>query len=247
MLKTFYSKIKIVALALAIGALFSQSLFTPLAKAQEDKGPLSKITFIHYKNGKAAVSSTIKGRTSGSCYSYIAGGAKWKAPKDYIVNPTNSSLDNVFVKQSIDLGVSEWEKYGSSNIFDLSSINSALPIGANNDQTNVASFGPWSDNNVIAVTTIWGYFSGPVRTREITEWDILFNTYYPWGDATTLGNTVMDLQDIATHELGHAAGMGDVYSGACFAETMYGYSSLGETSDQTLNTGDIQGISKLYR
>lgn len=80
---------------------------------------------------------------------------------------------------------------------------------------------------------IWGYYSGPLPLRELVEWVILFNTYYPWG--VDGASDVMDLQNIATHELGHAVGMGDLYN-ACAQETMYGYSGYGETSKRTLGT-----------
>lgn len=248
-----FTNIKAVAFMLIGGAMFFNALFLPVARAEgngsvnEDRGPLGKITFIHYRNGQSVAKGAIKGGTSGSCYSYIAAGAKWKTLKDYSINTTDSNLNNEFVQQAISSGVTEWENYGGSNIFGTGSIDSTLPIGFNNDGKNVVFFGPWDDNNAIAVTTIWGYFAGSPKFREITEWDILFNTYYLWGDATVNGSLVMDLQNIATHELGHGAGMGDVYSAACSAQTMYGYSSYGETDDRTLNTGDIAGITKLYR
>ena len=59
--------------------------------------------------------------------------------------------------------------------------------------------------------------------------------------------TKMDLDNIVTHELCHAVGMGDLYDSACGEETMYGYATYGETKKQTLNAGDIAGISKLYK
>jgi hypothetical protein len=66
-----------------------------------------------------------------------------------------------------------------------------------------------------------------------------------WGDAA-LSPEVMDIQNIATHELGHCAGMGDVYEGLAAEETMYGYSENGELKKRDLYTGDIAGITKLY-
>jgi len=56
----------------------------------------------------------------------------------------------------------------------------------------------------------------------------------------------MDTQNIATHELGHAAGMGDLYETTAALETMYGYSTEGETSKRDLYFGDIAGIQNLY-
>lgn len=82
-------------------------------------------------------------------------------------------------------------------------------------------------------------------TREIVEFDVLFDTNYDWGDAT-VDPTVMDLQNIATHEIGHGVGLDDIYESACSEVTMYGYSTSGETKKRTLEAPDITGVQKLY-
>ena len=87
------------------------------------------------------------------------------------------------------------------------------------DGRNELLFGNYSKSGVIAVTIIWGYFSGPPPWREIIEFDILFDTDYTWGDAST-DTTVMDLQNIATHELGHGFGLADLYESSASEETM---------------------------
>ena len=111
------------------------------------------------------------------------------------------------------------------------------------DGKNVAGFGPYSQSNVIAVTTVWGYFSGPTQWKEIVEWDMLFNTNFKWGITSS---DAMDIQNIGTHEMGHSAGLGDLYTTSCSIETMYGYSGYGEITKRTLETGDIAGIKSLY-
>jgi len=55
----------------------------------------------------------------------------------------------------------------------------------------------------------------------------------------------MDFENIATHELGHAIGLGHP-SSTCTEETMYAFASLGETKKRDLNAGDVQGIDGLY-
>lgn len=225
--------------------LKSKAIGSPPPKV--DRGPLTKVTFIHYRRNaaKPAPGATTK-PSSGSCYGYIANGAKWRSPKDYIINPTGSALDGTWIQQTISKAVSEWEKYGGPNIFGLGSVDPGFtPVGVNNDGKNALTFGPYSDSNAIAVTTVWGYFSGDPTTREITEWDMLLNNYYQFGDAT-VNESLMDLQNIATHELGHGAGMADLYSTGCSTESMFGYSAYGEIIKRDLANGDIQGIKKLY-
>lgn len=240
---------KKIFLSLIAGWFFLSLLFLTPVQAEnnsqaQDKGPLGKITFIHYRKNFAQPNAAISKNGADSCYGYIATGAKWKTTEDYIVNPNGSSLDNAFVQSAVDKGVAEWEKYGGSSIFGGSYIDSSASAGF--DNRNVVNFGPYSDNNAIAVTTVWGYFSGAPQNREIVEWDMLFNNHYTWGDATSNGASVMDLQNIATHELGHSAGMGDLYSASCSTQTMFGYSGYGEIIKRDLGNGDIKGIKRLY-
>ena len=67
---------------------------------------------------------------------------------------------------------------------------------------------------------------------------------FDWSEDGESGK--MDFENIARHELGHAVGLGDLYNDACSEQTMYGYSENGETKKQTLESGDIAGIQKLY-
>lgn len=215
------------------------------AKGQEDKGPLTKITFIHYKKGTAKGGPSKPKPSTSTCYSYLSNGAKWRTVEPYLVNAESSNLDSSFVLQAVSNGVSEWEKY-AGDVFGPGELTLTETYdGEIYDDKNVASFGPFKDPNIIAVTTVWGYFGGSPKSREIVEWDMLFNTAYNWGDASQ-NSTLMDLQNIATHELGHSAGMGDLYQTTCNLETMYGYSGEGEITKRDLGPGDIKGIEALY-
>ncbi len=231
-----------------LGLFFALFAYALPGNGNDDKGPLSKITFIHYKKGFAPAKppGTPGGGKGGSvCYGFLASGAKWKTPENYLVNPTSSGLNETFVFNSVNFGTSEWETYGG-NIFESGSIDYTAYYSENSmDGNNTVSFGSYSEPGVIAVTNVWGYFSGPPKTRELVEWDMLFNTYYSWGDADS-NPALMDLPNIATHELGHSAGMADLYTSGCTEETMYGYSTEGETKKRDLNAGDITGIQKLY-
>ncbi len=215
-------------------------------KGLDDRGPLTKITVIHYRKGYAKPPQPGKPKPA-TCYGFLANGAKWKTNEDYLVNPNNSDeLRDNFVMSAIEAGVTKWEKYGG-NIFGTGTKDLSVSYDKNLDYKNTASFGTYSDPNVIAITSVWGYFGGPPQTRQLVEWDILFNTGsdWTWGDALE-NPSLMDLQNIATHELGHSAGMDDLYTTACNLETMYGYSTEGETIKRDLNPGDIAGITILY-
>ena len=66
---------------------------------------------------------------------------------------------------------------------------------------------------------------------------------FDWGIAEA---GKMDFENIATHELGHAVGLGDLYTSECSEQTMYGYAGYGEIKKRDLEAGDIAGITKLY-
>ncbi|HNP89114.1 MAG: hypothetical protein BWY24_00039 [Microgenomates group bacterium ADurb.Bin219] len=244
-----------IILTLSLFLLLLVTLVTPLARAQneverprglEDKGPLTKITFIHYKNGTVRQYPATKPKVS-ACYTFLASGAKWKTTEEYLINPINQDgLSGDFIKDAFDKGTTAWESQVSFNIFGSSILDSASVYQTESpDGENVVVFDDYPDNGVIAITSVWGYFSGPPKTRELIEWDMLLNERFVWGNAD--GNeSVMDLQNIATHELGHSAGMGDLYTTDCNLETMFGYSSEGEIIKRDLNSGDIVGIKKLY-
>jgi hypothetical protein len=55
----------------------------------------------------------------------------------------------------------------------------------------------------------------------------------------------MDFDNITTHEVGHAVGMGHPDS-TCTLETMYAYAGNDETKKQDLYTGDIADVNRLY-
>ena len=119
--------------------------------------------------------------------------------------------------------------------------------------------------SAIAVCIVYYINVGPPSQRRILEFDVVFDaeitfiingeeTDFSWGNAGTtdennLGNTlIMDLQNIATHELGHALGLADLYDTTAPVpeQTMYGYASPGETKKRTLEDGDKAGITVLY-
>ena len=233
---------------LFVFGLLTVFLSTNLQASNEnsDRGPLSKITFVHYKrqNAKPAGAGT-SGKTA--CYGFIAKGLKWKTNEGFIVNPTNTyGLSESFLKSAADTGISQWET-PAGNVFGDSIISSSAIVDLDVvDDNNVIAFGSYPDSNAIAVTNVWGYYSGPINTRQIVEWDMILNNNFVWGDGGS-NPSVMDVQNIVTHELGHAAGMADLYNSSCNLETMYGYSTEGETIKRTLNTGDILGITALYK
>ena len=216
----------------------------------DERGPLTKITFIHYKKGFAKPPWAGGGSgSSDQCYSFLAKGAKWKTVEDFVINPTNSyGLPTDFIENSVLTGTNQWDTESLHDVFGSADVDSnASYDDSNTDEVNTLSFGSYPNNNVIAVTNVWGYFYGSPQTRELVEWDMLLNTSssWSWGDAAA-DSSVMDVENITAHELGHAAGLGHPAS-TCTQETMYAYSEVGEIIKRDIYDGDILGIRSLYQ
>lgn len=228
-----------------------------LALAKSDNAEprdLQQVIFVHYVKGKA--------KPSGDRGYYKLIGAKWQAwqmPVAIEVNPGGSGLSEDFVKEAIHIAAEEWDDGAYSRMWgiDWSGVapnlfNDTIATTSKGyddlawtkdklDGCNTIVWGNYPTEGVIAITILWY----DRATKTIIEFDIVLDMDYVWGDATS-NSSVMDLQNIVTHELGHAIGLGDVYQSAAYQETMYGYSSEGEISKRDLYIGDKQGVTKLY-
>jgi len=221
----------VIGLVLAILVLSLSGI--PVAASPPDSSNIEKVTFIHY--AKPAAQARPVWDETATNFKLISGGVKWFSTISYEVNPAGSGIDATVVG-TFQASSATWDAQTSAALFNAPTAITATTIGRDNINRVV-----WGALNpgIIAVTYLW-YNKA---TKQILEFDMVYNTYYKW--STTGAADAMDLQDIATHELGHN-GLGDLYSPKDQALTMYGYSSLGETQKRTLGTGDILGIQKLY-
>ena len=187
-----------------------------------------------------------EGPDTSSCYTFLSKGAKWKTIEQYIVDPANTrGLDEAFVASNVALDIDKWEDVAGVDILgdEIAGIVDGADL-VSPDNKNEVYFADVDHEGAIAIAIIWGIFGGPPPFRELVEWDMIFDDVdFDWGIEET---TKMDFENIATHELGHAVGLGDLYNTECSEQTMYGYSTEGETKKRTLEVGDITGIQKLY-
>jgi hypothetical protein len=109
-----------------------------------------------------------------------------------------------------------------------------------NDGMNIVCFGPISTAGTLAQNTFWYY----TNSGKLVDSDIKFNTNYLWGTDGISGK--FDVQNVATHELGHSLSLADLYAGSDSEKTMYGYAAAGETKKRDLDQDDINGIAYLY-
>lgn len=190
------------------------------------------------------------------CFAVLAKGARWKNTESYVLNPANGDgLSESFVNSSITTGLETWDAEVPFDIFGSRTITNDTLVADTvaPDEKNEVYFGAIEGEGSIAVAIVWGIFTGPPGQRRLVEWDIVYDdAEFKFGDAgptseTSLGDTsVMDLLNIATHESGHAVGLGHP-DDSCTEETMYRFAGFGETKKRTLNSGDIAGVNDLYK
>ncbi|MFH0832912.1 MAG: matrixin family metalloprotease [Candidatus Aenigmatarchaeota archaeon] len=230
---------KILAITVMALFLFSVALAIP-AENKADAKNLEKIEFIHYK--KDFAKAPAKAPKPPTCYKFLTPTkVKWQNTVNYVINPTNpQGLDENFVTSTVYNSAETWDAATSKELMNGYTIDSTATYGVQN-YVNAITFGNYPTPGVIAVTTVW---YNPT-TKTIVEFDMMFDTDWTWGDAA-IDAKKMDLQNIATHELGHVVGLGDVYDSACSAATMYGYSWYGDVGKRDLAQPDITGLQKLY-
>ena len=208
-------------------------------------------------------------------YELMGKNIKWVTPVDltYVINPKGNldESDYSLVSATISASAETWDAVVTEELF-VAPTTDYVPENGDNyndaqrDYTNEVFFADLPYDGAIAVCIVYYINAGPPSQRQILEFDLVFdadlifvdnlgNTHdFSWGNAGTtdennLGNTqIMDLQNIATHELGHALGLADLYDATSPVpeQTMYGYASAGETKKRSLEAGDKAGITVLY-
>ncbi len=141
---------------------------------------------------------------------------------------------------AIKAASSAWDDATSATLVGAINQKSGSMYPVKNGE-NSLSFGNYPQSGVIAVTYAW--VDRP--TSKLIEFDIMFDTDFNWGDAS-VNPALMDLQNIATHELGHGFNLSDLYAASKSALTMYGYSSEGDIAKRTLEPGDIAGVRAVF-
>jgi predicted Zn-dependent protease len=213
-------------------------------KNLSNKGSIKKVEYVaYYKKNFLRLNNNGRAKIP-NCYAFLSPSkVKWPSIASYVINPTNSQgLSEDFIKSAISQSAETWDSATSKEIANDNYTIDTTAVYGKRDGKNAIVFGDnYQDPNVIGVTSVWYN----TKTSAILEFDMSFEEDFKWGDASQ-DSSLMDLQNIATHELGHAFGMGDIYKDACSAVTMYGYSDYGEIEKRTLEQPDIKGLQTLY-
>lgn len=162
----------------------------------------------------------------------------------------NTNIVNMYINQSggpsgsydaIKTAAQTWTDVSTSSFIFYTAETSYTPGIISRDSMNLISFGTINSNTRPARTSIWYSITG----RYVTEADIKFNTkYFQW--STDGSADKYDVQNVATHELGHVLSLLDLYGSSNKEKTMYGNTYAGETKKRSLEQDDINGITYLY-
>ena len=162
---------------------------------------------------------------------------KWSVRNvSYLINESSGPSG---ASTAIQAAMNTWSTVSGAT-FQYTSGGSTSGTGGSRDYQNICSFGYLGTDGTVAQNTFW---FNPTTGVE-SESDVVFNTYYSWSVTGAAG--AFDLQNIATHELGHALSLDDLYGSGDTEKTMYGYASKGETKKRTLDADDMAGIVYLY-
>lgn len=136
----------------------------------------------------------------------------------------------------------EWDEHTSTELYGtVDEDSSTPPPGAVHDEENTVSWGTIDGpGGVIGMCYYWYY----VNTKEMVEFDIVFDIAETWSIVGASG--AFDVQNIATHELGHTLVLQDLRSPRDGALTMHAYTWLGDIIKRTLGAGDILGLHTIY-
>lgn len=243
---------------LIISIILSATLVLLLLPATVSAGPTNKpitpkdikeITFVHFAKPDTPPGQDKKDKPEPEpegIYELI--GTKLFETATYYVNtsgaPTDSDIEIIESFETWD-GVVAAELFNCGGETNLS--------GRKYDGQNTVSWARIAPKRTIAIATFWYYSDdNPETFDEIIEFDIVFNSFLNWGidsDDELEGDILtdaFDVQNIATHEVGHIVGLADLYDSDNYYLTMYGYGSEGETQKISLADGDIEGANLIY-
>lgn len=187
---------------------------------------------------------TERSETTPSCCTFIGGGAKWEDLATFKMDTTNP---NGLTSQQLQ----SWQNSAFNQWNDaLTDLNILAPVVIEDlpsfldpntpDGINTITFG-LIVSGVIAVTSTHYVQSGGSIT--IFESDIVYNTNVPLGQ----GSNVYDFWSVATHETGHAIGLGHPpQTLECIDSSMYPTVGLGQTNKRDITGTDAQCLQVLY-
>jgi len=170
-------------------------------------------------------------------------GQKWFGSnpmgEKFEINPNTADCTEEW--QAVINAAQAWNDVDSANFyFEYGGLTSATDYSYN-DHNEIM----WINYDTGSIATAWRWYNP--STGEIDECDIVFNNLnYIWDTSGSPSGSQMDVQNVATHEMGHWLCLLDLYGNADSEKTMYGFSTTDETKKRTPEAEDIAGMQWIY-
>jgi len=168
--------------------------------------------------------------------------AVWSSnPVSVFVNPANADVSAAAALSAVQYAMNVWNTQGGSS-FRFQFAGTVSDTSNAFDNRNVVLFRNVDNGSTIATTYSWWDSSNHLLDSDIIVWDSRFTFYTGTSGCGAIANSAY-LEDIATHELGHALGLN--HSSVATA-TMYPSYSYCSQELRTLDPDDIAGVQALY-
>lgn len=166
------------------------------------------------------------------------GGLHWASGStvEYVITGTSPTAG---ANTAIENGVQAWDALISQVTFSHN--DATAQTNPCTDQPNTVAWAPIDGPGGILGETRPCYYVG---SKELAGFQITLDSDDSWD--TNGSPSVFDVGDVATHEFGHAVGMGHVSAPRDGCLTMFKYVIEGEIQKRTLGLGDKLGLAKLY-
>ena len=169
---------------------------------------------------------------------YSVLGYSWaQSPVSYYINPANMDLPTAAIEPAIRAGAVAWQQQSGAN-FSFAFAGYSTQTTNTNDGINLIMFRNASSGSAIATTYTW--FSGTALIdADMVFWDAGFQFF----TGTSGCANGFYIEDVATHEFGHALGLGH---STVASATMYPSISTCSQQSRTLDPDDIAAVLSLY-
>ena len=231
-------KLLITVAFLAVGAFLVSSVVTaaPSQRAQAPNLEWVEETFVDYSHAGNGPHPT----TESDNFHLTQGGIKWFSGDDgdvveyRIIGTEGVTGGNTAIASS----EATIDGFVTTRFFAR---NDATPSANLCGGVNTVQWAPIDGSGDILATAS---VCRNVATKAIGGFVITIDTDETW--STTGAPTAFDVENVATHELGHVAGLDHTNAPKDGCLTMYRFAGFGETQKRTLGLGDKLGMDTLY-
>ena len=183
----------------------------------------------------------------GNDLTYVWTGLHWPAPnpmnEPFLINENMPGIENE--AQGVIAALNTWSSVDCTDFrFTYGGPTTRAASGTAADGYNVVSWRNLDDGPIRPPGLTWAWYYYP--NYDIFEADVALNSSYDWSIAEVPPPGLIDVQNVATHELGHALGLKDTYDPLYCESTMYGLATWAETKKRTLEPDDIEGLQAVY-